>query len=109
MECQKRIMEMVQQMQAMCSEIEELCREEMGDEYTVERMRTLAGMQESKPSSGVSAKEKTAVVKAAQAGKDIGKPGKNFDKVAQKASKKYGSKEKGEKVAAAVMWKNVHK
>lgn len=41
--------------------------------------------------------------KAAHAGKDIGKPGKNFDKIANKASKKYGSKEAGERVAGAVL------
>jgi hypothetical protein len=59
-----------------------------------------------KPSAGMTAKEKSSTVKAAKAGKDIGKPGKNFEKVASKAAKTYGSKEKGEKVAAAAMWKN---
>jgi hypothetical protein len=43
--------------------------------------------------------------KAAAAGKDIGKPGKNFAKIAAKASKKYGSKESGEKVAGAILAK----
>jgi len=47
-------------------------------------------------------KEKSSTVKAAKAGKDIGKPGKNFEKVAKKA----GGGEKGEKIAAAAMWKN---
>ena len=36
-------------------------------------------------------------------GKDLGKPGKNFDKIASKAAKKYGSKEAGDKVAGAVL------
>ena len=49
----------------------------------------------------MSAKEKSAVVKKAQAGKDIGKPGKSFDKVAKAA----GGGEKGKKIAAAAMWK----
>jgi hypothetical protein len=43
--------------------------------------------------------------KAARAGKDIGKPGKNFEKIAKSAAERYGSKEKGEKVAGAVLAK----
>lgn len=43
--------------------------------------------------------------KAARAGKDIGKPGKNFEKIAKSASERYGSKERGEKVAGAVLAK----
>jgi DNA invertase Pin-like site-specific DNA recombinase len=59
-----------------------------------------------KPSSGLSEKQKSGIAKKASAGKDIGKPGKNFGKVAAKAAKTYGSKEAGERVAAAAMWKN---
>ena len=43
--------------------------------------------------------------KKARAGKDIGKPGKNFEKIAKSAGEKYGSKERGEKVAGAVLAK----
>ena len=43
--------------------------------------------------------------KAARAGKDIGKPGKAFAKIAKSAAKRYGSKERGEKVAGAVLAK----
>lgn len=43
--------------------------------------------------------------KKARAGKDIGKPGKAFSKIAKKAGEKYGSKERGEKVAGAVLKK----
>ena len=43
--------------------------------------------------------------KAARAGKDIGKPGKNFEKIAKKAGEQYGSKEKGKKVAGAILAK----
>jgi hypothetical protein len=50
-------------------------------------------------------KEKSALSKKAHAGKDIGKKGKGFEKVAKAAEKQYGSKEAGEKVAAAAMWK----
>lgn len=62
-------------------------------------------VSESKPSAGMTKGEKSSVVKKAKAGKDIGKPGKNFDKVAAKA----GGGEKGKKIAAAAMWKNAAK
>ena len=42
---------------------------------------------------------------AARAGKDIGKPGKMFGKIAASAAKKYGSEERGKKVAGAVLKK----
>jgi hypothetical protein len=56
-----------------------------------------------KPSTGLTKKQKSAVAKKASAGKDIGKKGKNFDKVAAAA----GGGEKGKKIAAAAMWKNI--
>ena len=43
--------------------------------------------------------------KKAAAGKDIGKPGKMFSKIAASAGKRYGSKESGERVAGAVLAK----
>lgn len=43
--------------------------------------------------------------KKARAGKDIGKPGKQFSKIAKSAGEKYGSKERGEKVAGSVLAK----
>ena len=64
-------------------------------------------MEAKKPSAGLTKKEKSAVAKKAKSGKDIGKKGKGFEKVAKAAEKKYGSKEAGEKVAAAAMWKNI--
>jgi hypothetical protein len=67
--------------------------------------KTVEEAKAKKPSAGMTAKEKSAVVTKAKAGGDIGKPGKGFAKVASKAAKEYGSKEKGEKVAAAAMWK----
>lgn len=60
---------------------------------------------ESAPSAGLSAKEKSAVVKKAISGKDIGKKGKGFEKIVANA-KKYGAKDP-EAVAAAAMWKNI--
>ena len=59
--------------------------------------------ESAKPSAGLSAAKKSAVVKDAKAGKDIGKPGKTFDKTAKAA----GGGEKGTKIAAAAMWKNM--
>lgn len=50
-------------------------------------------------------KERSSLAKRAVAGKDIGKKGKMFDKVAEKAAEEYGSKEAGERVAAAAMFK----
>ncbi|NBW37105.1 MAG: hypothetical protein EBR30_19200 [Cytophagia bacterium] len=49
--------------------------------------------------------EATYSAKSARAGKDIGKPGKAFAKIAASAGKRYGSKERGEKVAGAVLAK----
>lgn len=59
-------------------------------------------MASKKPSAGLTKKQKSATVKAAKAGKDIGKPGKKFAEVAKKA----GGGEKGKRIAAAAMWKN---
>jgi len=55
------------------------------------------------------AKERSAMAKKARAGKDIGEKGKNFEKIAKSAAKKYGSKEAGEKVAGAVMYGKLNK
>ncbi len=41
--------------------------------------------------------------KKARAGKDIGKKGKNFSKIAKSAAKKYGSKAAGERVAGSIL------
>ena len=66
-------------------------------------------LEETKPSAGLSKEKKSEVVKKAKKGGDIGKKGKGFEKIADKAAKKYGSKEAGEKVAAASMWKNIQR
>jgi hypothetical protein len=58
-----------------------------------------------KPSMGMSKKAKSSVVKQARAGKDIGKPGKGFAKVAAAA----GGGEKGRRIAAAQMWRSMAK
>lgn len=60
-----------------------------------------------KPSAGMTKKQKSAVVKKAKAGEDIGKPGKGFKKVVA-AAKKGGAKDPTA-VAAAAMWKQAKK
>jgi len=54
-------------------------------------------------------KEKSAFAKKIHSGEDVGKKGKGFEKVAKAAEKQYGSKEAGQKVAAAAMWKQAAK
>ena len=43
--------------------------------------------------------------KAARHGEDIGKPGKSFKMIAKKAGERYGSEERGKKVAGAILAK----
>ena len=61
-------------------------------------------VKEAAPSAGLTKAQKSATVKDAKAGKDIGKPGKGFAKV-EKAAAKGGAKDP-KAVAAAAMWKN---
>lgn len=48
-------------------------------------------------------KEAVYSAKAARAGKNIGKPGKEFKKIAKSAAERYGSEERGKKVAGAIL------
>lgn len=45
---------------------------------------------------------KSKAAKEARSGKDMGKKGKNFDKIAEKAEKEYGSEASAKKVAGAI-------
>lgn len=45
---------------------------------------------------------KSKAAKEAHRGKDMGKPGKNFSKIASKAGRKYRSEEAGERVAGSI-------
>jgi hypothetical protein len=65
----------------------------------------LAGRAVAGAMSDDSVEEAGYSAKAARAGKDIGKPGKNFAKIAKGAAERYGSKEAGERVAGAVLAK----
>jgi phage anti-repressor protein len=69
------------------------------------RLADLAVKQDAKQlteSAAVAEKADYSAKKAA-AGKDIGKPGKAFAKIAKSAGKEYGSKAAGERVAGAVL------
>lgn len=59
--------------------------------------------KKSKPSAGLTQKQKSNIVKKAKAGEDIGKKGPGFEKMAKAA----GGGEKGKKIAAAAMWKSI--
>lgn len=48
---------------------------------------------------------KSYSAKQARKGKDIGKPGKNFSKIAKSVAKEYGSKEAEKRVAGAILSK----
>lgn len=60
-------------------------------------------LEASKPSEGLTSKEKSTIVKKAKKGEDFGKPGKGFEKV-EKAAKKSGAKDP-KAVAGAAFWK----
>lgn len=61
--------------------------------------------EKKKPSAGLTAKQKSKVVKKAKKGGDIGKKGKGFEDVEDKA-KEWGADDP-KAVAAAAMWKNI--
>lgn len=62
-----------------------------------------ARKKKKKPSAGLSRKQKSSLMSKARKGKKVF--GGHFKDVEKKAAKEYGSKESGEKVAAAAMWK----
>lgn len=85
-------------------------RNNISDEYMESIKKTLEdrilnSLNEAKPSAGLSKKQKSAVVKKAKSGGDIGHKGKGFKDVVSKA-KKSGARDP-EAVAAAAMWKNI--
>jgi len=87
----------------------EKAREEMkrtkANKDMVKAARKSMGVEDDDDDDDDDINEATYSAKAARAGKDIGKPGKQFEKIAKSAAKKYGSKERGEKVAGAVLAK----
>jgi len=67
--------------------------------------KAMGGSGELPKGEHVTEAKKSYSAKQAKAGKDIGKPGKQFKKIAKGAAKKYGSKKAGQKVAGAVLAK----
>ena len=53
----------------------------------------------------LTSKQRSALAKQASSGADIGRKGKMFDVVSDKAARKYGSVEAGKRVAAAAMFR----
>lgn len=91
---------------ALAAKLIQHLNQEHESKQAFEDIKFLSGLriaEAKKPSAGLSKAKKSAVVKKAKAGKDIGKSGKSFDQVAKAA----GGGEKGKKIAAAAMWKNI--
>jgi len=79
---------------------------EHNDDMTLAKLMEVAKAKV-KPSKGLTKKQKSSVEKKAHKGKNVGHGG--FNKLAKKAAKEYGSKEAGKRVAAAAMWKGIHR
>ena len=73
-------------------------------EYEVKQLHEV---KKTHPGKGISKEKKSEVVKTARKGENVF--GGGFEKIAKGASKRYGSKEAGKRVAAAIMWKKVAK
>ena len=73
------------------------------DKYLMNRRRAIAASMKKEEVEVID--EVSYSAKEARAGKDIGKPGKQFAKIAAAAAKKYGSMEAGKRVAGAVLAK----
>lgn len=71
----------------------------------VKKGKAYGGSAQKDVKEPVEKKAKKAKESVAQEGKDEGKPGKNFAKIAKSAGEKYGSKAAGERVAGAVRQK----
>jgi hypothetical protein len=89
------------------SAIEALDQAVDGDPAVIAKAREIYGLDEAKKPGTF--KKRSAMAKKARAGKDIGEKGKNFEKIAKSAAKKYGSEEAGKKVAGAVMYGKLNK
>ena len=75
------------------------------DKQDFKMLRGEKTMKEEEEKQDENLDEASYSAKSARAGKDIGKPGKMFGKIAASAAKKYGSEERGKKVAGAVLAK----
>jgi len=82
-----------------------LNEETVQEDYTKEADEIISEMTEEDFAESLEEAKMDYSAKKARAGKDIGKPGKMFGKIAASAAKRYGSAEKGKKVAGAVLAK----
>jgi len=76
-----------------------------GDDVYKGKTKEAPYKKQTKVAEEVEIDEAAYSYKAARAGKDIGEKGKNFEKIASKAAERYGSEERGKKVAGAVLAK----
>ena len=78
--------------------------EDYYNQLTEEQAEQLATLMIERAKYGTK-KGRRRLAKKIRKGKDIGKKGKNFEMIARKAAKRYGSAKRGRAVAAAAMWK----
>ena len=78
------------------------------DNFFYDLNKRMANLSQQQTLTEGTVAEASYSAKAARAGKDIGKPGKNFEKIAKGAAERYGSKAAGERVAGAVLNKLRH-
>jgi len=67
----------------------------------------LAEWKKGHPGKGIPEKKKSDVVKKARRGEDMFGKGKNFEKIAKVAGKRYHDEDAGKRVAGAIFWKKV--
>lgn len=78
------------------------------DSYLANRRKAIAAAmkkEETEQQNDEQIDEASYSAKSARAGKDIGKPGKMFSKIAASAAKRYGSAEAGKRVAGSILKK----
>lgn len=107
---QYAIDESISEFQDLLEQLDESQFEEYLNNLTEEELDTVyeildEAAKRHKPKYGTK-KGRHRLAMKIKAGEDIGKPGKNFEDVADEAAKRYGSKETGRRVAAAAMWKS---
>lgn len=97
-----------EQLENLENYIDSLTEEQYNDYYenlSEQEMQTVNQLLDERAKYGTKAGRRR-LAKKIRAGKDIGKKGKNFEKIADEAAERYGSEEAGRRVAAAAMWKS---
>ena len=101
----RALMEAYAEVYAPKEKIEEEMHGEEDDEEMKKGKKSKKSEEDEEDEEEEELEEASYSVKAARAGKDIGKPGKQFSKIAKEAGKRYGSEERGKKVAGAILAK----